>query len=180
MARTPYASRIRARIQEIEVKLDALKAELEELRVAERVLGRLGNEDAEVTSEPKASGADMTVREAIIQILTQSSEPWLGAQDIQRELEQLYGRPVSKGTVGPNLTRLKNEDVVERDGHKVALRKRIEAPASAEASNQVGSVAERFNAPDSKSGGDPAPTPSPAGSNPAASADPSAQASELL
>lgn len=47
MARMGYAQRIKARISELQLAIETAQKELEELRVAERVLSRLGSMDSE-------------------------------------------------------------------------------------------------------------------------------------
>lgn len=45
MARAGYASRIQERIRQLTAAISTAQAELEELLIAERVIGRLGNDD---------------------------------------------------------------------------------------------------------------------------------------
>lgn len=184
-----YPNRIRARIAEIEATLasfDALRAELNELRIAERVLNKLAADDDNQPSifegVSSRNSKPLTVREALVRALSDAEDVWLTTEEAATAASAILQKAVPINTAGPNLTRLREDGVIVRDGPRVALRARVEkseAPAEAEASHEVGGVAERLIAPDSESGGDGPGKQSPAGSNPATSA-PSPQDNDIL
>jgi hypothetical protein len=144
MAKTSYPNRIRARIAEIEATLASmgeLRNELDELRVAERVVLRFTSDDED--TEPTKIGQEriksigsMTSKDAILYILMNAPEIWLTTQEVQDRVSTLLGRSVPIGTIAPSLSELKNLEQIVRDGAKVAhseILKNNEASANAEA-----------------------------------------------
>jgi hypothetical protein len=141
-----YANRIRSRIAEIEAILasrDKLREELDELRVAERVLSRLSSEAEDdaafVGSDPKPkANSAMTTRDHILAVLLDAPELWLTTHEVQGRASQKIGRDIPHGTIAPTLSELKKSGRIVRDGLKVAHAQRLktnEAPARAEAPN---------------------------------------------
>jgi hypothetical protein len=139
-----YANRIRARIVEIEAILasrDKLRDELEELRVAERVILRLGTENEDDGSggrvQPRTkSPGSMTTKDHILAVLLEAEEVWITTLDVQSRTSKLVGRDVPIGTIAPTLSELRKLELIVRDGPKVAHADRLkknETPASAEA-----------------------------------------------
>lgn len=141
-----YPNRIRARIQEIEATLASLaklEAELSELRIAEKVIARLGPDEDTAASAPVRliegqKSSSLTTKEAVLIVLEQAAEIWLTTQQVRERASEFQGRDIPLGTIAPNLSDLKNEGRIQRDGARVAHVERLQAKrASALAEAQI-------------------------------------------
>lgn len=112
MARVSYISRIRSRAVELEASIKEMERELQELRIAERVLGRMGSEDDEDdASQPKAA-KPKTVSELIAEVLTV-----YGALESREILDRVLERQETTfNTVSTTLSRMKDQGLVALDG----------------------------------------------------------------
>jgi hypothetical protein len=128
-------SRIIARIAEIEKAQAAFALELDELRVAQRVLARLGAQSDMQPASPKTPRA-ATTKALFVDILRDNPEPWMTANQVRERASFLKGSDIPMGTVSPTLTDLKNDGLVVRDGLKVALAERIKLNGASQAEAQ--------------------------------------------
>ena len=116
MARQSYNSRIRTRIAELEQEIAARQTELDELKIAERVIDRLGSDEFELIGHDAEFTVvrGLTIADLIIKILTDH-----GARDtasIHQLMRDEYKRDTTPNTVGSTLSRLKSEGRVTLDG----------------------------------------------------------------
>ena len=122
MARPSYANRIRQRMAHLESVITDAQRELDELRVAARVLERLGtdedDEDAPRPSRPR------TVGEIIIEVLEGADGP-LEAQEITLRVGAI--QETTANTVSTTLSRLKATGRVDLFGRLWSLPERKEA-----------------------------------------------------
>jgi hypothetical protein len=140
---------VRARRTEIEKTINALKAEDNELAIAEKVLLRLATtaraESASVQpgsaklQEPAASEEESTLvktvraelkgnetlKELIVLLLDTCTEDWWTANEIKDHLSDATGRDIPISSISPTLTVMKDAGILVRTGHNVALASRI-------------------------------------------------------
>jgi hypothetical protein len=119
MSRTSYATRIRLRIAELEQQIAAANAELAELRVAERVLGRfsgLENDDEGSVSPAPGAGKEPTISDQIIEILSENGP--LDTAMIFGRLNEARSSPASLATVQSTLSRVKASNRIGHDGSR--------------------------------------------------------------
>jgi hypothetical protein len=143
---------IRARRNEIAAAIADLEDEDKDLGTAELVLARL----AGGVSAPKPPGASSlktasappsaneakvrpsSQRGMVMEVLRDSGEAWLASGDLIAEVQKLWGAQVPEMSLRPLLSTMKRERVIVRDGHRIALRERVESGsrrAPAHASN---------------------------------------------
>lgn len=126
----------------------------------------------------RPAAAAGTLKSIVAEILEE--RPGLGTTEIKSALAD-RGRETDVNTVLGTLSRARREGLIHKRGRvwfvgggesnaDVVSSEKTEAPADAEASSNVGSVAERSIAPDSKSGGASGSSQAPVGSNPTTSA----------
>lgn len=111
MARLGYTQRIRARIQQLETIVDAATAELDELRVAERVLGRLGSEDESKGPDDGQTGTP-TTKEGTVADMAIAALARNGPADtptILGYLQQNWRSDLKQTTLASTLSRAKGE-----------------------------------------------------------------------
>ena len=144
------ARELRARIKDFDAAIDALSVNV-------------------TASEPKTAKIG-TMKDMVFRIV-EASEGEINAHEIHKKLIDIIGRDVSINSLLSTLSR------ITRDGLNTSPRRGVwqkardeEGPAEAGPDQDVGGVAERMNAPGSKSGGALPGKSAPAGSNPAASA----------
>ena len=128
MAKLGYTQRIRSRIQQLEATISAAQVELDELRVAERVLGRLGSEDESKGPDDGQSGThttkEGTVADMAIAALTQ-----YGPADtltILAYLQKNWRSDLKQTTLASTMSRAKGEGrifVVDGKWHVASQRK---------------------------------------------------------
>jgi hypothetical protein len=111
MARISYATRISQRIAFLQKAIDDMQVELNELRVAERVLSRLGTDDedgmvAQETSKPRS------IADTIVDTLRRLGP--VDSQTLHEEVSKV--RPTTLNTVSSTLSRIKAEGRVELTG----------------------------------------------------------------
>lgn len=111
MARASYALRIKERIQQIERIIASAQRELDELRVAERVINRFGNDeeakgpdDGQIKTSTTRGG---TVIDMAIDCLT-SIGP-LDSLSILRYLQENWRADLKQTTLASTLSRAKSE-----------------------------------------------------------------------
>ncbi|MSP42658.1 MAG: hypothetical protein EXR08_04740 [Alphaproteobacteria bacterium] len=124
-----YIYRIRSRIAEIERELQriqALEDELEELRVAERVLGRFGS-ISEVAINDRKQPRKQSIGDQIVQVLGFYGPLRAGA--ITQKLDEIRGSETRKLTVNVTLSRLKATKRIDYDGKRWFVIEGDEAPA---------------------------------------------------
>lgn len=131
------AERLRAR-------LAALNAEMAELEAAENLVARLGKDVIERGSlrEPQmvyqlkppgsrvislitGSGKTLTTKDLILRVMGEVADPWTNANDIQTRVSEIKGREVPMSTISPTLSDLKKDELIVRDGMKIALADRV-------------------------------------------------------
>lgn len=119
MSRASYYHRIKSRIAELEEQINELQSELDELRVAERVLERLGsNGDEESSPRASSSGGRKgpTVASKIVETL-QVLGP-MTSNDITELLQTDWREDLKFATVSSTLSRLRSRGEVQSDGRK--------------------------------------------------------------
>ena len=143
MAKLGYAQRIKGRIQELEAVLSRAHAELDELRIAERVLGRLGNEDEQKgpdDGQPRAS----TTKEGTVADMAIAALNLYGPADTQTILDHLqrtWRADLKQTTLASTLSRTKGEGrLVVIDGKWQAAGQTKEPPEGG--SHEIGGDAE--------------------------------------
>ncbi|WP_139282462.1 hypothetical protein [Pseudoxanthobacter soli] len=121
MARPSYAVRIRSRIAELEALILQMQAELDELRVAERVIERLGGDDDDET--PARGQRSRTIGELIVEVLGLH-----GPLESKGVLELVRDRQdTTANTISTTLSRLKDSGQVLLDGRMWSLAQKEEA-----------------------------------------------------
>lgn len=73
----------------------------------------------------------LTSRDLFLSILRQSDRVWFTANELQEQASVIKGRHIPMATVSPTLSKMKNDELIVRDGLKVALTDRVkkaEAP----------------------------------------------------
>lgn len=111
MARTGYALRIKDRIQRLEDLISAAQVELDELRVAERVLNRLGADDNEKGPDDGQYGTPATRGGTIIDMAVDCLKK-IGPSDttsILRSLRESWRADLKATTLASTLSRAKAE-----------------------------------------------------------------------
>lgn len=112
MARVSYISRIRSRAVELEASIKEMERELQELRIAERVIGRLGSEDDEDDASPPKLPKPRTVSDLIADVLTV-----YGALESRDILDRVRERQETTfNTISTTLSRMKDQGLVALDG----------------------------------------------------------------
>jgi hypothetical protein len=111
MARVSYAQRIRLRVKEIEQQLAHLATELEELRVAEKVLGRLGEEADELDAHEKGESSNQTISDHIVLVLNTHGR--LSSPDLHKVMVEQYRPTLSYNSVGATLSRMRVKGIVD-------------------------------------------------------------------
>lgn len=124
MARISYAVRIRQRIAAIEGEVAALQAELNELKVAYRVIGRMGSDEGEEDADtPRASKA-MTVADMIAEVLSNGAA--IDSQEILDRVSSFH--QTTFNTISTTLSRMKASGRVSLNGRLWSLTETNEAP----------------------------------------------------
>lgn len=111
MAKLGYAQRIKSRIQQLEATITAAQAELDELRIAERVLGRLGNEEEQKGPDDGQPGT-ATAREGTIADMAIAALIQYGPADtlvILGYLQRTWRADLKQTTLASTLSRVKGE-----------------------------------------------------------------------
>lgn len=112
MARVSYISRIRTRITELEAGIKEMQGELDELRVAERVIGRLGADDSDEAAPAARFLKPRTVGDAILEVLGANGP--LESREIFEKVKEL--QETTSNTISTTLSRLKEQGLVALDG----------------------------------------------------------------
>jgi hypothetical protein len=111
MAKLGYAQRIKSRIQYLESVVERAQAELDELRVAERVIGRLSNEDEVSELEVAPVGISVTregtVTDMVIRCLKEIGPS--GTVSILNYLREHWRADLKHTTLASTLSRAKHE-----------------------------------------------------------------------
>ena len=111
MAKLGYAQRIKGRIQQLDTMIKSAQLELDELRVAERVLGRLGNED-ETKGPDDGQNGTSTTKEGTVADMAISGLARFGPADtptILRYLQENWRSDLKQTTLASTLSRAKSE-----------------------------------------------------------------------
>ncbi|MFG1422888.1 hypothetical protein [Roseixanthobacter liquoris] len=137
---------------ELEAGIKEMQRELEELRVAERVIGRLGSEDDDDTPPVQRAPRARTVGDLILEVL--GAYGALESRDIFEKVREI--QDTTFNTVSTTLSRLKDQGLVALEGRlwsqnlgKEATDLLLESPgpqgsrASEEPATQVHNTAER-------------------------------------
>lgn len=121
MAKSSYTTRIKARISELMKIISEANRELEELRVAERVLDRLATEGGDNATE----GSDLErAKEPTIGEVIQEVLRYLGPLDVPSIVDSVNAMrqvPASQATIQSTLSRAKSAGLVENAGGKWRL-----------------------------------------------------------
>jgi hypothetical protein len=119
MAKIGYAQRIKTRIQQLDALIKSAQLELDELRVAERVLGRLGGDD-DVKGPDDGQNGTSTTREGTVADKAIASLSSLGPADtatILKDLQENWRSDLKQTTLASTLSRAKSEGrIVSIDG----------------------------------------------------------------
>ena len=111
MAKIGYAQRIKSRIQQLEAMIKAAQVELDELRIAERVLVRLGNEEEQKEPDDGQSGTS-TTKDGTVADMAIAALAHYGPADtltILRHLQQTWRADLKQTTLASTLSRTKGE-----------------------------------------------------------------------
>lgn len=112
MARQSYNLRIRTRISELEREIAARQTELDELKIAERVIDRLGSDENE--SVEISVIREHTIADLIIMILSDHGAMETAA--VHQLMHDECHRGTTVNTVGSTISRLKSEGRVTLNG----------------------------------------------------------------
>jgi hypothetical protein len=133
MSKTPFPIRIRSRIAELERLIAEAQNELDELRVAERVIARLGSANDELDHDSSAlsnsrarSASSTTVSSKIVDILT-SLGP-MSSNELLGHLQEKWRPDLLFPTMSSTLSRIKAQGLVIKSGDKWAAAQKDEAP----------------------------------------------------
>lgn len=130
---------LRTRRVEIARMIEALRAEDEELAIAEEVLGRLADGEPRprhaphAIATPRARAADdppKSQRELVLDALAASPTAWLRTRDIITVANKRWGVAIPEKSLRPLLSVLKNARQIVRQGRVVALPERVSARAT--------------------------------------------------
>lgn len=121
MARTPYAVRLRTRIADVEQQIARLQKELDELRVAERVILRLGGDETD-TDRAQSRNFDVhsgrrgkaTIASVVIETL-QSTGP-TDSHSLHAKLRDEWRSDLGFTTLSSTLSRMKRAGQIDADG----------------------------------------------------------------
>lgn len=111
MAKVGYTQRIKTRIQQLEAQIAVAQAELDELRVAERVLGRLGSDD-DVKGPDDGQSGTATTKEGTVAdmaVAAISKDGPADTQTILRLLQQNWRADLKQTTLASTLSRAKGD-----------------------------------------------------------------------
>lgn len=110
MARLPYQTRIALRIEELELQISQMAGELNELRIAQKVLSQLGGEQSS-ESDGIPQSSSLTIGDRILSILKS-----FGPQSVQQICDQLaadgHGE-VPYNSLSGTLSRLQRKGLVQ-------------------------------------------------------------------
>jgi hypothetical protein len=130
MIKQGYALRIKQRIIELEAMVSSAQAELDELRIAERVLGRLsavseekGPDDGKIGTSTTKGG---TVGDMAVQALQLNGPLDSGA--LLLILQQTWRPDLKQTTLGSTLSRIKSEGRVDAENGKWFAKEKTEPP----------------------------------------------------
>jgi uncharacterized protein (UPF0218 family) len=175
---------LHAEIERLRGRLVALEAELSDVDKARAAIGMVNGLQEGVDKTRRRQRPSVTIKDAVIRVLVENP-PGLTALDILEAINSQFGLGVERTSLSPQLSRLKVDERIKRLGKIWSIRTANEPQTQeAGAANEKGSgaeapepfqsnagdVAERLNAPDSKSGGAGPQKSSPVGSNPTVSA----------
>lgn len=144
------ANDARKAMAEAERLAEAARAELDDLIAAEHILIRLIERPSVVQSTEGESlmakiprllnalteAAEInrgtanpykadTNKALFYRVLSDSAQMWMNANEIQEAASSLKGSDIPMSSVSPGLSEMKNDDVIERDGLRVALKRRL-------------------------------------------------------
>jgi hypothetical protein len=71
-----------------------------------------------------AGGGTITTKDLIVTVLRQMPKVWTTANEIQTRVSELKGEEVPMSTISPYLTTLKNDEIIVRNGMRIALKER--------------------------------------------------------
>lgn len=129
MARTPYILRVRARISELERAIQQASKELEELRIAERVLSRMGGEDGQPeindgglagSTKPPRTQKRLTVPLMVLRVLAESGP--MDTHSLLAAIQDRFRPDLTFPTVSSTLSRMKKAGQIESDGRCWSVR----------------------------------------------------------
>ena len=116
---------IRARRAQIKVERRRLDDEDAELDQAEKTIVRLASQRQQAT----VSGAvPKTQKDFVIYTLKVSDNPWFESVRALRDAVALQGREIEMSTFQPLISSMTGEEIIVRDGPKVALAERVGVP----------------------------------------------------
>ena len=116
MAKISYAQRIRSRIKELEEKFSELRIELDELRVAEKVLNRLGDDVDEADVIERSESSNSTIANDIL--ITLNVLQHASTIQIHQALNEQIRPGVSLSSVAATLSRMRAKNVVDNQNGK--------------------------------------------------------------
>ena len=119
MAKISYAQRIQNRIKEIEQQLEQLHSELSDLRVAERVIDRLGVDSSDDIGEKlhhPAASTSVTISDHIIMSL-EAAGP-MTVPELCDYVAKHYRPEMAFSSVGATLSRMRAKNLVDNQNGK--------------------------------------------------------------
>lgn len=119
-----YAAQLRAKLQQVEIELEAVKTAANAIGVSfvePQVLHKEAHEpvENEVSSSP---AMDLTMKQAALKILEQASDG-LTASEILEVMSNKFGMLYPRSSLSPQLSRLKHDGLVDRKDGKWHLTK---------------------------------------------------------
>jgi hypothetical protein len=135
MSKTPFPIRIRSRIAELERSIVEAQTELDELRVAERVIARLGStgdmtdQDSIRPSMVKSTtNSAATISSKIVEVLALAGP--MNSGQLLMQLQEKWRPDLSFPTVSSTLSRIKAQNLVVKNGDQWSVPQKDEAPSA--------------------------------------------------
>lgn len=150
--------------------LEELQAELAEIEKSSSAIGMV-NGVLTVTEPPKPRTRKGTIKDYVVRVLSDYPDG-LVALDILTKINERFDTDFTRTSLSPQLSRLAHDEIVGRRGLVWYLKAGKNSGPDISSGPAMGEMAERLNAPDSKSGevGSAKNTTTSGGSNPPLSA----------
>jgi hypothetical protein len=133
--KTPFPLRIRSRIAELERSIAEAQNELDELRVAERVIARLGSMSDAAEQESRqpsitklTTNSAATISSKIVEILALDGP--MNSGRLLMRLQETWRPDLSFPTVSSTLSRIKAQNLVIKNGDQWSAPQKDEAPSA--------------------------------------------------
>jgi len=110
---TQLRSYLANRRTEIGEQIKALKAELAEIAIAEKALG---GDAPEVMTRARSRNGHPTLKDMALAVIDAAGPDGLDANQIREAIKANYGREIARESLSPQLSRLGQQEVLERHG----------------------------------------------------------------